>query len=221
MRAPDRPLIKAPCGELPRRLGRRRLRLHADGDAAGAKVSRRSKKRSRIEPAGAGSCHRCRSVPPYAARCAATGASTRHRLRLDRSSNLRVGGSQERANRRWDGRKTGSRRTERPNSPTETNTGRVTFGAQNPQSPVRLRQGPTAKTPRNRGDFPGRSGARATSLCSSRLDGGGGSLERTRLCCRFPDLQGKYREVLRNWTLLTDSGPRFRSHSAVVATDSL
>jgi hypothetical protein len=93
MRAPDRPLIKAPCGELPRRLGRRRLRLHADGDAAGAKVSRRSKKRSRIEPAGAGSRQRCRSVPPYAARCAATGASTRHRLRLDRSSNLRVAGS--------------------------------------------------------------------------------------------------------------------------------
>jgi hypothetical protein len=27
------------------------------------------------------------------------------------------------------------------------------------------------------------------------LAGGGGSLERTRLRCNFPDLQGKYREL--------------------------
>jgi hypothetical protein len=43
-----------------------------------------------IEPQ---SRHRCRHTPPHAAARKATSASTRHFLRLDRSSNLRVGGS--------------------------------------------------------------------------------------------------------------------------------
>jgi hypothetical protein len=78
-----------------------------------------------------------------------------------------------------------------------------------------------AKTPRNGGNFVRGSTLQPNILRARRLNGGGGSLERTRLCCRFPDLQGKYREILRNWTLLADSAPRFRSLSAVVATDSL
>jgi AraC-like DNA-binding protein len=43
--------------------------------------------------------------------------------------------------------------TEPPDFATETNTGRAVVPAQNPQSPVRIRQGPLAKTPRNRGIF--------------------------------------------------------------------
>src|SRR5271165_4081256 len=37
----------------------------------------------------------------------------------------------------------------------------------------------------------------AENLGSSRLDGGWCSLLRTSLCVQFPDLQGKYREILR------------------------
>ncbi len=74
-------------------------------------------------------------------------------------------------------------------------------------------QGSTAKTPRNRGDFSGCAGVRAGSLRSHGLDGGGWSRSRTRLCCRFPDLQGKYREILRNWTLPSDPTPRSRRRS--------
>jgi hypothetical protein len=111
--------------------------------------------------------------------------------------------------------------TEPPNSATETNTGRGVFLARNPQSPVRVQKSGTAKTPRNREDFSRCAGVRAESLCGSGLNGGGGSPERTRLYCRFPDLQGKYREILRNWTLLADPAPRFRSLSQVIATDSL
>jgi hypothetical protein len=107
--------------------------------------------------------------------------------------------------------------TEPPNLATETNAGRGIFPARNPQSPVRIRRGPTAKTPRNRGDFSGCVGVRAGSLCNSRLNGGGGSLERTRLCCRFPDLQGKCREILRDWARLADPSAEipkpFRSRS--------
>ncbi len=62
---------------------------------------------------------------------------------------------------------------------------------------------------------------RAGSLCNSRLDGGGGSLARTRLWVEIPDLQGRYREIPRNQTLLATSGSRFPSLDAVIATDSL
>ena len=37
----------------------------------------------------------------------------------------------------------------------------------------------------------------------------------------IPDLQGEYREILRNQTLLTASSPRFPNLDAVMATDSL
>ncbi len=52
------------------------------------------------------------------------------------------------------------------------------FQARNPQSPVRIREGSTPKTPRNRGNFSGCSWMRARSLCNSRL-GGGASRIRT------------------------------------------
>ena len=45
--------------------------------------------------------------------------------------------------------------TEPPNLATEKNTGCGVFQARNPQSPVRIRERLTAKTPRNRGNFPG------------------------------------------------------------------
>ncbi len=62
--------------------------------------------------------------------------------------------------------------TEPPNLATETNAGGGVFWARNPQSPVRMRQSLTAKTPRNRGDFSGCARVRAGSLCNSRLSGG-------------------------------------------------
>ncbi len=66
------------------------------------------------------------------------------------------------------------------------------------QSPVRIHQGSTAKTPRNRGNFSGCSWMRAQSLCNSRLGGGARSLSRTRLWAEIPDLQGKYREIAQD-----------------------
>ena len=62
---------------------------------------------------------------------------------------------------------------------------------------------------------------RAGSLCNSRLNGGACRRERTRLRREIPALLGKYREILRNPTLLAASGPRFPSLDAVIATDSL
>ncbi len=43
--------------------------------------------------------------------------------------------------------------SEPPNLPTEKNAGCFALEAPNPQSPVRIRLSPTAKTPRNRGNF--------------------------------------------------------------------
>ncbi len=77
------------------------------------------------------------------------------------------------------------------------------------------------KTPRNGGNFSGCSWMRARSLCTSRLNGGGGSLERTRLWGEIPDLQGKYREILRNQTLLAASRSKIPNLDAVIETDSL
>ncbi len=62
--------------------------------------------------------------------------------------------------------------SEPPNLATETNADHGTFGAPNSQSPVRIREGLTAKTPRNRGDFSGCDRVRAGSLCNCRLNGG-------------------------------------------------
>ncbi len=62
--------------------------------------------------------------------------------------------------------------SEPPNLPTEKNAGCCSFEAPNPRSPVRMREGPTAKTPRNRGNFSCCSEVRAGSLCSGRLGGG-------------------------------------------------
>ena len=45
--------------------------------------------------------------------------------------------------------------SEPPNLATEKNAGYCAFEAPNPQSPVRMRESPTAKTPRNRGNFSG------------------------------------------------------------------
>jgi hypothetical protein len=84
---------------------------------------------------------------------------------------------------------------EPPNLATEKNTGNGVFDARNPQSPVRIREGLTAKTPRNRGDFSGCARVRAGSLCNSRLNGGGHSLARTRLSSQIPDCQGIYRDL--------------------------
>ena len=62
--------------------------------------------------------------------------------------------------------------TEPPNSATETGRGCGVLPARNPRSPVRIAEGPTPKTPRNRGDFSGCASVRAGSLRNSRLGGG-------------------------------------------------
>jgi hypothetical protein len=49
------------------------------------------------------------------------------------------------------------RLAEPPNLATEKNAGHGVFRAPNPQSPVRMRLGSTAKTPRNRGNFSGKT----------------------------------------------------------------
>ncbi len=86
------------------------------------------------------------------------------------------------------------RESEPPHLATETNGRCSWFNARNLQSPVRNREGSTAKTPRNRGDFSGCAGARERSLRISRLNGGAASLSRTRLSAGIPVLQGKCRE---------------------------
>ncbi len=63
-------------------------------------------------------------------------------------------------------------RTEPPNWATETAAGRGVFWGLHSQSPVRIHQGSTAKTPRNRGIFKGYSWPRAGILCIKRLNGG-------------------------------------------------
>ena len=59
---------------------------------------------------------------------------------------------------------------------------------------------------------------RVRSLRTHRLDGGGGSLVRTRLPGEIPDLLGEYREIFRNQTLLAALGPKHPNMGAVVAT---
>ena len=66
--------------------------------------------------------------------------------------------------------------SEPPNLPTEKNAGSCAFDAPNPPSPVRIREGRSAKTPRIRAVFSRCTRARAGSLCNSRLNGGGTSL---------------------------------------------
>jgi hypothetical protein len=58
-------------------------------------------------------------------------------------------------------------------------------------------------------------------LCLPRLNGGGVSLERTRLCAEFPDLQGKYRELLRARALRSPASPEFLHRSEQFETNSL
>ncbi len=58
--------------------------------------------------------------------------------------------------------------------------------AWNLQSPVRIPEGSTSKTPRNRGDFSGCASVGAEILRTRRLNGGGGSPERTRLLRTVP-----------------------------------
>jgi len=87
--------------------------------------------------------------------------------------------------------------SEPPNLPTEKNVGCCAFEAPNPPSPVRMRESPTGRTPRNRANFPECSRVQTRSLRVGRLGGGGDSLMRTRLWVRIPDLQGNYRETPR------------------------
>jgi len=62
--------------------------------------------------------------------------------------------------------------SEPPNLPTEKNAACGVFEAANLPSPVRVRDGPTLNTPRNRGVFSNSSWVRARSLGNSRLNGG-------------------------------------------------
>ncbi len=54
---------------------------------------------------------------------------------------------------------------------------------------------PLAQNPANSREFRGRGGQPRRSLRSRGLDGGGCRPLRTRRCDRFPDPQGKYREI--------------------------
>ena len=61
----------------------------------------------------------------------------------------------------------------------------------------------------------------ARGLRSRGLNGGGGSLGRTRLSRQFPDLQRKYREVLRNLRGLAEPEASFPSFPAAIPTNFL
>jgi len=65
--------------------------------------------------------------------------------------------------------------------------------------------------------LPGRTQWR--SACGAY--GGRGSLQRTRLCGRFPDEQGKYREILADLVRLTERGPEFSTSFEDLAVNSL
>ncbi len=93
--------------------------------------------------------------------------------------------------------------------------------APDPTSPLPVHQTPTAKTPRNREIFSDHRQLLGRSLCTHRLNGGGGSPGRTRLCGLIPVKQGKYREFLRYQAPMNESGPRFPSVSADVTSNSL
>jgi hypothetical protein len=88
-------------------------------------------------------------------------------------------------------------------------------------SPVRMREGSTAKSPRFRGNFRRRLALSSYRLRLHGLNGGGGSPGRTRLRGQFPDMQGKCREFLGNRALLAEDGPRFSSPTAGLAKNSL
>ncbi len=62
--------------------------------------------------------------------------------------------------------------SEPPNLPTEKNAGCCAFEAPNPPSPVRMRESPTAKTPRIRGNFRLRLALSSRSLRIRGLNGG-------------------------------------------------
>jgi hypothetical protein len=74
-----------------------------------------------------------------------------------------------------------SRHSERPNLVREINARRGVHRAPNPPSPVRIPWTSTAKTPRIRVNFSDHRQIHRRSLCLRRLNGGGGSLSRTRL----------------------------------------
>jgi hypothetical protein len=95
-----------------------------------------------------------------------------------------------------DERRQPRKQTEPPKLATEINRRRRCYRAPTPPSPVRNQNPASAKTQRNRALFRKRQRTVASSLCSSHLSGGGGSLERTRLCRLIPVKQGKYREFL-------------------------
>ena len=75
--------------------------------------------------------------------------------------------------------------SEPPNLSIEKNAGSVVFDFRNPQSPVRIREGLTAKTPRNRGVFSDCSRLRARSLCDGRLSGGASDIRTLSILWRF------------------------------------
>jgi hypothetical protein len=109
------------------------------------------------------------------------------------------------------------------NLPPETNASFVAFDAfdaADPASPVRYREAAFANTPRIRGVFSDRVRALTQSLRTHRPNGGGWSLERTRLCGQFPDLWEDYREVLRYLSSQFDPSRKFPAFSQPQSNDN-
>ena len=108
--------------------------------------------------------------------------------------------------------------TEPPKWPTETNGGSRTDRPWSGRSLVRYRATSTANTPRIRGLFRIHRRIQAGSLCTQRLDGGGGTNSSLGL---IPVMQGKYREIFEILTLLAGPHPRCPSLYAVMEKDPL
>ncbi len=139
--------------------------------------------------------------------------------------------------------------SEPPDLATEKNTGCSVYQAPNTASPVRMRERPTAKTPRNRANFSDCSRLCARSLCDSRLGGGESGIRThgTLRYTRFPSvrlkplghLSGSFRcsfilrrqhpaaeledldHALRSWRRGRDSNPRWVSPHTPLAGERL
>jgi hypothetical protein len=83
--------------------------------------------------------------------------------------------------------------SEPPNLATEKSAGYCAFDAPIPPSPVRVRESPTAKTPRNRVNFSICIEMDAESLCNPRLNGGESGIRThgTFQYTRFPSVRLK------------------------------
>lgn len=105
--------------------------------------------------------------------------------------------------------------------PPQINPSREVCWAPSPRSLVRIPSTRSHKTPRNRALFSIGARPRTRSLERRRLNGGGGSPERTRLCPEIPAVQGEYREILSSQAPAVADSPGFPFYNGGLSNHSL